>query len=145
MEIEQRTLIFVKPGHLVVGNDIFDYLNSKLNGGFGYTIDGYILPTWEQMDEFYSHTRGMPFHDATIERYVKEGLLVRRYYGENLIERVRHFAGDKDPLKAEPWTIRGMFGTDSFKMALRERRFLENVVHSSENCETADREERILL
>ncbi len=139
---EQRTLVFVKPGHLEKSAEIFDYLDSNLKGDFYRRRLQQFKPSWEQMDEFYVHTRGKIFHIPTIDRYTKEGIVLSIYSGENIIKRVKFWVGDTDPSEAEPWTVRGRFGTDSLEKAYEyeKRRFLENVIHASANELDAERE-----
>ena len=60
--------------------------------------------------------------------------------GEDVVLRVRELTGATQPADAAPETLRGKFGADTFLQAHREKRSLENIVHSSETPEEAHRE-----
>ncbi|KAA9157950.1 nucleoside-diphosphate kinase [Amycolatopsis acidicola] len=47
--------------------------------------------------------------------------------------RVRSLLGHFDPSTARPGTIRADFGTDSLAVARRERRLIDNLIHSSDD------------
>ena len=63
--------------------------------------------------------------------------------GCNAISSLRKLAGPTEPINAEPSTIRGKFSTDSFDLAELENRPLENIIHVSDNIETAFEEIKI--
>jgi len=56
------------------------------------------------------------------------------YEGENAIQKIRTLSGDTNPEKANPDTIRGMFGR------ITTAGVFENVVHASANPKEAERE-----
>lgn len=56
--------------------------------------------------------------------------------GENAIANSRALTGATDPAKAEPGTIRGDLGTDSFENADREERCCYNLIHCSDSTES---------
>jgi nucleoside-diphosphate kinase len=61
----------------------------------------------------------------------------------NLIPDIRKAVGATDPSKAEPGTIRGDFGTDSFEKAMQENRVVSNLIHASDSYETYLAEARL--
>lgn len=87
----------------------------------------------------------MPIYDATINAFLhsEEGIVLSVYSGENIIKRIRHVIRNTDPQKAEPETIRKVFSKDSLEQAFNERRYLNNVIHSSSSREDAEREIRL--
>ena len=125
--MRERTLTFVKPGHLDVARDIFEYVCFCLMEECEKNLVGLLKPSRKQMEEFYFHTREMPFYEAMIGRYISDGLVACTWSGRGIVERIRVLAGNTDPKKAESWTIWGKFGNDSLDVAYREGRFLENV------------------
>ncbi|ASI13555.1 nucleoside diphosphate kinase [Candidatus Mancarchaeum acidiphilum] len=60
--------------------------------------------------------------------------------GNEAIYAVRKIIGSTEPKKADPGSIRGRFGTDSYAKADSEDRAVRNLVHASEDKENADRE-----
>jgi nucleoside-diphosphate kinase len=59
---------------------------------------------------------------------------------EDVVARVRALCGPSMPADAPKHTIRGKFGTDSALTALREKRCVHNVIHSSGSREEAKAE-----
>jgi nucleoside-diphosphate kinase len=68
-------------------------------------------------------------HGAPYDR-----VLALVYEGENAIQKIRTLAGDTNPEKALPDTLRGMFGR------ITTAGLFENVVHASGNRSEAERE-----
>ncbi|SDH08854.1 nucleoside-diphosphate kinase [Sinosporangium album] len=60
--------------------------------------------------------------------------------GEDTARRVRDLLGHYDPARARPDTIRGHFGADSAAVAAAEGRFIDNLVHTSDDAAGAERE-----
>jgi nucleoside-diphosphate kinase len=54
--------------------------------------------------------------------------------------RLRYLIGHTDPSKAAPGTIRGDLGADSLDAALKEKRLVRNLVHTSDDPAAARRE-----
>jgi nucleoside-diphosphate kinase len=92
-------------------------------------------------EEHYAQHKGKPFYPELIE-YITgklhgpppERVLALVYEGENAISVIRALAGHTNPEKAEPNTIRGMFGR-----VTTQGRF-ENVIHASANPIEGERE-----
>ncbi|WP_051853131.1 nucleoside-diphosphate kinase [Streptomyces aureocirculatus] len=62
-------------------------------------------------------------------------------HGEpGLHARLRQLLGHFDPTRAAPGTIRGDLGTDSLDAALRQRRLVRNLVHTSDDPDAARRD-----
>lgn len=67
--------------------------------------------------------------------YMSSGPIVAAVIsGERVIEGVRSLSGATDPTSAAPGTIRGDFGRDWGTEAI------ENLIHSSDSLESAERE-----
>lgn len=60
--------------------------------------------------------------------------------GNEAIPIVRKLIGSTEPKKAESYTVRGRFSTDSYDLAEKEGRAILNIVHASEDKKTADKE-----
>jgi nucleoside-diphosphate kinase len=55
-------------------------------------------------------------------------------------QRVRALLGHYDPARADPASIRGRYGTDSLSRARADGRFVDNLVHTSDDPQGAERE-----
>jgi thymidylate synthase len=72
--------------------------------------------------------------------YVGRQVVVALAEGREAAATVRRRLGHSDPARADPATIRGRFGVDSFARARMEGRLADSVVHSSDSPEDAERE-----
>ena len=79
----------------------------------------------ELLREHYSHLVERTFYKDLEEFMLSDYVNVMIVSGDNAIERVRKIVGATDPKKAEPNTIRGMYG-DKDDMA-------RNVIHASDS------------
>ncbi len=60
--------------------------------------------------------------------------------GNNAIYVTRKLIGSTEPRKAEPYSIRGKYASDSYDLADANARATKNLVHASEDAESAKRE-----
>jgi nucleoside-diphosphate kinase len=147
MAENERTLVFVKPQNEAVAYNVFNYLNYLLSKDlrafqkFGLTWELNGVPEF-LIGRHYFFLRNIDelIFSRTIEAYKTGKIFLSFYEGDNIINRVRGKIGHTDPQKAEDWTVRGRFRTDSLEDALREKRYLNNVIHASANSEEARRE-----
>lgn len=58
-------------------------------------------------------------------------------------QRIRALLGHYDPARADPDSIRGRYGIDSLTVARTEGRFIDNLIHTSDDPEGAEREFRV--
>lgn len=150
--MNEKTLVFVKPRNEDIVHDVFAYLDFLLGKdekpfrSFESIYEIKRVPE-SLIAEHYSSLKKIneDIFRATIEAYKTGTMFLTFYSGENIVERVRTNIGDKDPMKAEPWTIRGRFKRDSLEDALREKRYCNNVIHASSDLEEADRELNLWL
>lgn len=81
------------------------------------------------------------FKDAVIQCFKDQTVWIAELISnQNTIQRLRQLIGATDPKKAEPHTIRGKYGIDSFEDANREKRMIENLVHASDSLEAVEYE-----
>jgi len=59
---------------------------------------------------------------------------------EGTVAKIRELVGKTNPAEADPGTIRGDFGEDSYEQADREGRSVRTIVHASGNVEEAEAE-----
>lgn len=149
----EETIAFVKPGNDDIALDVFDYLNCLLekdNLWFEPACCILMLtrPPIGLIRAHHSALVGKVPDEviaATIEAYRNGRTFFTYYHGENIVERVRQKTGDKDPVRAEDWTVRGKFRRDSLEVALREKRYLNNTLHSSANLVEAKKDSDLWL
>jgi nucleoside-diphosphate kinase len=72
--------------------------------------------------------------------YVGRPVGIALAHGPDVASRLRRLIGHFDPSRATPDTIRGRFGVDSLPQAKTGRRFLANVIHTSDDPAGAERE-----
>jgi nucleoside-diphosphate kinase len=79
------------------------------------------------------------FKQAILNFFKDQEVFIAEVVSEsNTIVKVRELIGATDPARAEPHTIRGMFGIDSFEKASKESRMIENLIHASDSKESAE-------
>ena len=122
----ERTLVMLKP------DATRRHLTGKINARFeksGLRIIAQkrLILTPRQAEQFYAVHADKPFfHDLC--RSITQGPVVAQILeGENAIQRTRVLLGSTDPSKAEPGTLRAVFG-ESIEA---------NTVHSSDGTQTA--------
>ncbi|HDD44022.1 MAG TPA: nucleoside-diphosphate kinase [Candidatus Desulfofervidus auxilii] len=89
----------------------------------------------ETAEKFYKEHKNKKFYHKLI-KYVTSGPIIAMVLeGEDAIKRARKIIGSTDPKKAEPGTIRNLFGTDR----------TYNAVHASDSPESAEYEINIIF
>lgn len=134
----QPTLVLIKPDGLVrslTGNILTRLSETKLE-----IVAAKVCRVSRELAEaHYRHLRDKPFY-AELIRYLQGELHDRLkvmalvYWGENAIEKVRELAGETNPEKASPTSIRGSFGR------IRSSGLFENAIHASSGESEAERE-----
>jgi nucleoside-diphosphate kinase len=125
----ERTLTILKPDTVASGNSgaILAHLERE---GFRFAGLKRTRLSTEQARAFYAVHRERPFFDALV-RFMTEGpVVVAALEGKNAVAHLRNTMGATDSKKAEPGTIRNLYGTDI------ER----NAIHGSDSAENAARE-----
>lgn len=134
----EQTLVLIKPDGLIrslTGNILTRMSESKLE-----IVAAKVCRVSRELAEaHYQHLEGKPFYRELIQ-YLQGELHERRkvmaliYWGEDAIKRVRELAGETNPEKASPTSIRGSFGR------IRSTGLYENVIHASSDPTEAARE-----
>lgn len=137
-EKTQQTLVLIKPDGLIkslTGNIITLLSETKLKI-VGAKV---VRVTQEMAEEHYQHLKDEDFFDELIKyimgEYHTRRVLALVYEGEDSIKRVRSIAGETNPEKAEPITIRGKYGR-----IISTTGVFENVIHASADEKDAERE-----
>ena len=125
----ERTLTILKPDSFATGKAgaILAHLEKE---GFRFLGLEKVRLSPEQARAFYAVHRERPFYDALV-RFMTEGpVVVAALERADAVAHLRKTMGATDSRKAEPGTIRNLFGTDI------ER----NAIHGSDSKENAAKE-----
>lgn len=125
----ERTLTILKPDSVSGGKAgaILAHLERE-----GFRLAGLkrLRLASEQARAFYAVHRERPFYEGLV-RFMTEGpVVVAVLERENAVEYLRRTMGATDSKKAEPGTLRNLYGTDI------ER----NAIHGSDSAENAAKE-----
>ncbi len=92
-------------------------------------------------DEDIERRRGKKVRQFLVDFLVKEGPVVAMVLeGLHAVELVRKLAGETEPRKAQPGTIRGDFAHVSFAAADAQDKVVKNIIHASSSVEDAKKE-----
>ncbi len=99
-------------------------------GGFKIIALKLVHLTKEQACMFYDVHIGRPFYEELVNFMSSGPIIAAILQKENAVEDFRKYIGATDPAKAEPGTIRNLYG----------KNMGENAVHGSDSDENAVRE-----
>ena len=136
--MKQQTLVLIKPDGLVrsiTGNILTRLSETKLE-----IIAAKICRVSKELAQaHYQHLADKPFYPELVqymrgELHDSHKIMALVYWGENAIAKVRDLAGETNPEKASPTSIRGAYGR------IRTSGLFENVIHASSDPAEAERE-----
>ena len=135
----ERTLILIKPD--AIEKRITGIIVDRLEGLGLKMIAAKAAPVTEKLArEHYENLKGTPFLDGVVDYMLGKlnnvsppHVYAFVFEGENAVAKVRGMIGVTNPEKADPWTLRGQFG--SFKDGV-----MKNAVHASGSPAEAERE-----
>lgn len=137
----EKTFILIKPDAIKrqLTEEIIEILKKEQ---FEITKSKYVQVTEDIILTHYKsviESLNIPyFKDAVITCFKNKTVWIAELVSkDNTIKKLRQLIWATDPTKAEPHTIRGMYGIDSFEEATREQRMIENLVHASDSHEAA--------
>jgi nucleoside-diphosphate kinase len=130
----EKTLMIIKPDAVAAGR-IGEILARVERENFRITGLRFLHLTKQQAESFYAVHREKPFF-APLVKYMTSGpVVVGRLERENAVEHWRKVIGSTDPLKADPGTIRRMYGAS----------IEANVVHGSDSPENGEIETKFFF
>jgi nucleoside-diphosphate kinase len=130
----EKTLMIIKPDAVAAGR-LGEILARVEREGFAVTGLSMLRLTKERAEAFYAVHRERPFF-APLVKYMSSGpVVVGRLERDNAVEHWRKVIGSTDPLKADPGTIRRMFG-----MSIEA-----NAVHGSDSPENGEIETKFFF
>lgn len=78
---------------------------------------------------------------AELERmHIGRRAVIALGHGDDAAARLRALIGPTDPAQAGPDTIRGRYGTDTLAAGQAERRLIDNLIHTSDDPDSARRD-----
>ncbi len=125
----EQTLSIIKPD-AVAAHHIGTIIESFEDAGLHVVAAKMMKLTKNQAEKFYAEHSNRPFFKELVAFMSSGPIFVQVLEGPNAVAVNRTIMGSTDPKKAEPDTIRAMFGTDVGK----------NAVHGSDSLENAKRE-----
>lgn len=128
-----KTMLLIKPDGVLRGltGEVLARIERK-----GYTIADIakVNATEALLAEHYIEHREKPFFPDLVEYMMSGPIIAAVIEGTRVIEGVRALSGATEPTAAAPGTIRGDLGRDWGTGQI------ENIVHSSDSPESAERE-----
>ncbi len=135
--MNQRTLIFIKPGHVHLKEKVLKRLDM-----FGRRIMHKELDKAPRriIEEHYSPHKAKSFFKELVEEFADKPVVVAIYEGEDVIQKVIDATGPTDPLKAPKGTIRRDFTDEKVWKMETGPRLMNNVMHRSDHPKEFERE-----
>ncbi len=130
----KKTLLFIKPDAVkrrLIGK-IIDRIESV---GLNITGLKMVKLNRPQAEEFYQIHKDKDFFPVLIDFVTSGPIVACLIEGEDCVKKIRQLIGSTDPKKAEPGTIRNLYGTT----------ITENCVHASNPDEDPEREIRFFF
>ncbi len=125
----ERTLVIIKPDGLVRGlvGDIISRFEKR-----GFTlVEGKLMQADRvTVEQHYEEHRGRSYFEELVNYIVEGPVFVLVIEGNRVIDTVRTMIGNKDPVIAQPGTIRGDYANNITK----------NIIHASDGISSAERE-----
>jgi nucleoside-diphosphate kinase len=107
----ERTLLILKPD-AVAAHRTGEILKMVIEAGFEVKAMKMTQLNADQAGRFYGVHRGKPFFEPLLA-YMTSGKIVPvALERENAVTKLREILGATDPKKADPGTIRALYGTD---------------------------------
>ena len=147
--MEERTLVLIKPDGLVkslTGNIITALSETKLKIVAAKVVkvsrelaEKHYPKLKEEQIKKWGEEKGTAIYENTLDfiqgKFHTDRVLALVYKGENAVDKVKKLAGETNPEKASPVSIRGRYGRIN-----SETKVFENVIHCSDSVENAKRE-----
>jgi nucleoside-diphosphate kinase len=121
-----RTFTMIKPSAVANGYT-GPILNMFREAGFRLIAMKYYHLTKSQAGAFYEVHKDRPFYHDLVDFMSSGPIIAAILEKDNAVEEFRKFIGATDPAKAEPGTVRYLYGSN----------VQENAVHGSDSDENA--------
>jgi len=129
-----KTLLMIKPDMVTKGL-WGEIISIVLRNRFDVTRLTMTRFDRTRAESFYDVHRGKEFFPSLVAYMTSGPVIAMEIDGEDIIARIRAFVGATDPAKAQPGTVRYMFGIS----------LQNNAVHASDSPESAKKELAIVF
>jgi len=147
--MEERTLVLIKPDGLVkslTGNIITALSETKLKIVGAKVVkvsrelaEKHYSDLKKKLIDKFGKEKGEEIFENNLKyimgKFHTDRVLALVYKGEDAVKKIRELAGETNPEKANPNSIRGRYGR-----VHSETKVFENVIHCSDSVENAKRE-----
>ncbi len=147
--MEEKTLVLIKPDGLVkslTGNIITALSEAKLKIVGAKIVkvsrnlaEAHYSDLKQNLIKKFGEENGLRIFNSTLDyiqgKFHTDRVLALVYQGEDAVKKIRELAGETNPEKAPPISIRGKYGRIH-----SETKVFENVIHCSDSSENAERE-----
>ncbi|HZK33605.1 MAG TPA: nucleoside-diphosphate kinase [Tissierellaceae bacterium] len=125
----EKTFIMIKPDGVKRGlmGEVISKIEKK---GYKILRAKLFKPSEELVKEHYIEHKEKSFYKELVTSIAGKNVMAMEVEGEKVIEVMRLIIGDKDPVLANPGTLRGDFANT----------MTENIVHGSDSLESSKRE-----
>jgi len=145
----ERTLILIKPDGLLkslTGNIITTLSETKLKIVGAKIVkvsrelaENHYRNLKENLMKKFGEQKGIEIFENVLEyiqgKFHTDRVLAMVYKGKNAVKKIKKLAGETNPEKAPPISIRGKYGRIN-----SETQVMENVLHCSDSPESAEKE-----
>jgi nucleoside-diphosphate kinase len=128
-EVTERTLVLIKPSGVARGL-VGEIISRMERRGLVIKVARMLIVTQEMAERHYAEHQSKPFYDELVEHITSAPIFAMVVEGPSAVSVVRRMMGATNPLEAAPGTVRGDFGLN----------VRQNVVHSADSLESAERE-----
>ena len=126
---EQVTFAMIKPD--AVARNLIGAIIQKLeNSGLKLRAGRFLKMDRSVCEEFYAEHKQKPFFSSLVDYVLSGSVFVMALSGLDAVKKAREIIGHTDPAKAEPQTIRALYGESIEK----------NSIHGSDSVPSASRE-----
>ena len=96
----------------------------------------------EHYKEVIERVKIPDFKDRILKAFVnkKVWIMILDSKSDSTVDDFRTFLGKTNPVEADPQSLRGKNGNDSYEKSANEQRMLNNLIHASDSNENAERE-----
>jgi len=147
--MEEKTLVLIKPDGLIkslTGNIITTLSETKLKIVGAKVVkvkrkfaEKHYATLRKKLIKKFGDKEGNQIFEGTLEyiqgKFHTDRVFALVYKGKNAVDKIRELAGETNPEKASPTSIRGKYGRIH-----SVTKVFENVVHCSDNSTNAKRE-----
>ncbi len=147
--MEEKTLVLIKPDGLVkslTGNIITALSEAKLKIVGAKIVkvsrnlaEAHYSDLKQNLIKKFGEENGLRIFNSTLDyiqgKFHTDRVLALVYQGEDAVKKIRELAGETNPEKAPPISIRGKYGRIN-----SETKVFENVIHCSDSTKTAEKE-----